>query len=129
MKVSAIAFAIVAAVIPSRANQTPPAHPDRLGVEITVSPVAAFSDAPPLTKPHFVVTAVIRQLETDEVIFAPKINLLAGTSSSVMGSRPDGTRLKGSFAVDGSSARYTIGVTRGEDQILLTSGTVQLTRE
>jgi hypothetical protein len=74
------------------------------------------------------ITAVIRRLETDEVLFAPKVQALAGTSAAVSGEDESGTRFKASFLVDGSSAKYTVEATRSDQHVLSSSGTIRLSR-
>ena len=115
-------------VLPVIGSETAPAHPDRVGFEIAISPVPAPADGHPEAKPHYLVTAVVKQLETGQVIFAPRVYALEGVPARVTSDRDGGVRFKASFLIEGPVAKYTLEETRGDEPLASNAGMVQLSR-
>ncbi len=110
-------FALLAAlVVPAAAGDLAAPHPDRLSFEIRVEPGPQAR--------HFLITTVVKRLDTSEVLFAPKVQALAGVLASVSGG--DAIKFKATYLVDGTSARYTVDAEQDGEPLLSNSGTLQL---
>jgi hypothetical protein len=113
-----LGFALFAAlIIPVVASEPTAFHPDRLSSEIQVAPV-------PQTR-HFMITTVVKRLETGEILWAPKVNALAGVQAAVS-SGGDAIKFKATYLVDGTSAKYTVEAEKDGEPLFHYSGTLQL---
>ncbi len=121
---------LVALVLPAAAGQTGASHPDRLGFEIQVTPMTPPPGRASETRKHYMITTVVKRLETGEVLFAPQVAALSGIRASVSSSGQETSiQFKATFLVDDSSARYTVEATRAGEQLLSSTGAIELRRE
>lgn len=112
-----LGFALLAAlIIPAVASEPTAFHPDRLSFEIQVVPG-------PQTR-HFMITTIVKQLETGEILFSPRVQALAGVRAAVSGS--DAIKFKATYLVDGTSARYTVEAEKDGELLLSNTGTLEL---
>jgi len=120
----AVGFVLLASLaLFATADQTTAVHPDRLGLEIQVSPMSS----PEQMRGHFIVTTLVRELETGKVVFAPKVATLPGVVAKVSSDKDASSQWKASYVIDGTSAKYTIEGTKNGEAIFSSTGTIQLT--
>ena len=113
----ALGFMLLGAlIIPAVASEPTALHPDRLSFEIQVVPGPQAR--------HFMITTLVKRLETGEILFAPKVYALAGVQAAVSGG--DAIKFKATYLVDGTSARYTVEAEKDGEPLLSNTGTLQL---
>jgi hypothetical protein len=113
-----LGFALLAAlVIPAVASEPAVSHPDRLSFEIQVVPGPQAR--------HFMITTVVKRLDTGEVLFAPRVQALAGVNAAVS-SDGDAIKYRATYLVDGTSAKYAIEAEMDGQPLWSNTVTIQL---
>jgi hypothetical protein len=108
---------LAALIIPAVASEPTAIHPDRLSFEIQVVPGPQGR--------HFMITSTVKRLETGEILFAPRVQALAGVRAAVSGG-DDAIKFRATYLVDGTSAKYTVEAEKDGEPLLSNTGTLLL---
>jgi hypothetical protein len=101
-------------------------HPERLGFEIRVAPMEIPPGGHPQTRRQYMITSVVRQLETGEALFSPRVAALSGILATVDSGSDSPVRYRATFLVDDTTAKYTVEASQDGEPLFSNTGSIQL---
>lgn len=109
------------------ADEVAAVHPDRFRFEIQIERMVVPPGGHPQVKPQFMITTIVKELETGKVVFAPRVAALSGIRASVQsGDSAPSCQWKATYMVDSGSVSYSVEGTRDGEPLYSNTGSIRL---